>query len=391
LAVRAELARSAGSSSAHENLGRVLERARDYNQAFAAYEAATSKGGSDPLLMAARDRMRYRTTPEVAFGFMGRKDPAATSQQLRVGAALPFGSRHLVSVLGWHESLHDNLASADSSVAVLGASLVLASRQGATFTLGGTLYGDNKTPSYAGAPLRADQGLRAGATAQVSAPIGKHLLLNVRGDGQSPWTEAPVGVQNGGAASGVTARVFALPDSSGRIIVDSGVQARRLELAPLVGGGSRPGASQVLLWTGVDFVLRHDPTRVIRGEILDDSMVAPSGLADSTIVSLRHYELFGSTGQEFASRINLIDRAGLDNASLVIRDAFVGGRLGLDMRVGVGWERLNGRLVSQAGLSLLAAPTGGSRFSLSYDIAQETMTGIVGTRQTGWLMYHADI
>jgi hypothetical protein len=76
---------------------------------------------------------------------------------------------------------------------------------------------------------------------------------------------------------------------------------------------------------------------------------------------------------------------------LTIRDAFLGGRLGIDMRVGVGYERKHSRLVSQAGLSLLAAPTASSRVGISYDVAQETMTGLVGTRQTGWLMYHADL
>ena len=212
------------------------------------------------------------------------------------------------------------------------------------------------------------------------------------GELDNAWTEAPLAIQQGGAVTGLTGNLHVYPwPGSGRFIVASGAQARRLLLAPSIRGDERPSADQLLVWTGVDMVLRHDPARMLRGQILDDTLVRPTGLSDSVILSLRHYELFGDADPLFLSRVSLVDRSSIDNASLVLRDAFAQGRFGIDMRAGAGYDRLRSRILSQAGASFQWAPTAKSRVSLSYDVAHETTTGLGGTRQTGWLTYHADI
>ena len=61
------------------------------------------------------------------------------------------------------------------------------------------------------------------------------------------------------------------------------------------------------------------------------------------------------------SRIALAPRASIDNLSMVIRKVLARGRVGIDLRGGGGYDNERRRTLSQAGASLLIAPTWSSR------------------------------
>ena len=83
--------------------------------------------------------MRYRTTPELSGGFSLRSDPQAWAWRAQTGAALPFGARHSVGALAWHDGSYDwnanqvvgqSVLSKRGSVTGLGAQTLLALRSG---------------------------------------------------------------------------------------------------------------------------------------------------------------------------------------------------------------------------------------------------------------------
>jgi tetratricopeptide (TPR) repeat protein len=116
LSVRARLAVDDPSFDAKRDYGRALERDGDYGDALRSYEeaAAETVGAPDATLTAARDRMRYRLTPEIGADLRLRSDPTTTDEHLQVGAALPFASRHLVSIIASHERAQGGWPVADT-------------------------------------------------------------------------------------------------------------------------------------------------------------------------------------------------------------------------------------------------------------------------------------
>jgi hypothetical protein len=114
-------------------------------------------------------------------------------------------------------------------------------------------------------------------------------------------------------------------------------------------------------------------------------------VAESVTFGLRHYELFGRAAPEFERRLALLSRSSIDTMSLTTRSALWGGRLGLELRGGLGFERIHRDVVSQGGLTLSLAVNAASRVIASYDIAQETTTGLTGRRHSGWVAYHVDL
>lgn len=335
--------------------------------------------------------MRYRITPEVSAGLMARSDQTATARHLQAGVALPFGSRHLGSLLVWHDFLHGGYPAHDASASALNAALVLGARSGGALTLGGQVRSLNAAAMGADADREPRESVRLGGLLQVEAPLGRRVRIDFRGEIENQWTEAPISVKEGGAISGLTGHFFVFPlASTERVVIDVGMQARRIRLAPRDHTDIRPEASQLLAWFGVDLVLWHDPTRVLTGEILDDNLVRRTEVADSITLSLRHHELVGRSGADFSTRVALIDRASIDTGSLVVRNVLGGGRFAFDVRGGLGYDRIRRLALMQGGLSLLHASTVASRVSLSFDFAHET-TFMAGTRRTGWLTYHADL
>jgi tetratricopeptide (TPR) repeat protein len=392
LVVRAHLAAEQPSAAIQQDYGRALERGRDYRHALVAYQSATNLAGNpDASLAKARDRMRDKTTPEVGANIMLRSDPASTMWHLQGGVALPFGSRHLASLLAWHDLLHGGFPVAHTSVTGAVASLLLGTRWGGTIMLGGQAWAMKEIATDDGQLVRPAGDLQLGGVSEIDTPLGQRLRLNLHGELRNQWVEAPIAAQEGGSVTGVIGHLFVMPlRFEQRLVIDSGAQARQLSLAPRE-RGVEPKALQLLAWVGADVVLWHDPARVLNGESLDDRLVYPTELADSVALSYRHYELFGRADDTFATRIGLVDRSSVDMGSFVVRNALDGGRLGFDFRVGMGYDRRRTRALWQLGTSLFTALTARTRLGIAYDIAQESATGLTGTRQTGWLSFHADI
>jgi hypothetical protein len=238
-------------------------------------------------------------------------------------------------------------------------------------------------------PRSDRQTWRAGAQAEVDALLGAYAQINAHGGYDEQWAESPITIQEGGTADAVTAHFFLFPHDR-RLLLDAGTQLRRLTLAPRI-GDAEPHADQALFFIGGDIMLWNNPLRLLRGEFVDEHMLRRTYLNDAGVLSYRHYQLFSDSDPAFQSRIALAPRASIDNLSLAIRKVFARGRVGLDLRGGGGYDNERKRTLSQAGVSLLIAPTWFSRIGLSYDMSHETATGLSGTLHTGWVTYHADL
>jgi tetratricopeptide (TPR) repeat protein len=393
LSVRARLALDDPSVDAQQDYGRALERHGDYGAALRSYEAAADHAGApDVTLLTARDRMRYRLTPEVAGDLGVRSDPTTTAEHLQAGAALPFASRQLVSVVLSHDRAQGGWPVADTAVSTLAASLGLTARWGGRVVVGGTAREVSRVPMSNGLALQEAPQLHLGGVAEVDTPLGSALRLDVRGDLGCPWTEAPVAIRESGATTGLTGHLFVFPvPATERVIIDAGSQARRLWLAPGTTGAARPEASQLLSWAGADFIVWQEPTHALRGQILDENLQRQTDVAESVTFSLRHYELFGRSDSEFERRLAILSRSSIDGMSVMTRSALAGGRLGVELRGGLGYERIQRTVLSQGGLTLSLAVNRASRLVASYDIAQETITGLTGRRHSGWVAYHVDL
>jgi len=396
LAVRQGLAVDAPTGSNLNDYGRALERAADYPDARDEYTEALHAGAKDPQGTIARSalRMRLRMTPELAGAFSARSDSQANALRLQAGLALPFGERHAVSMVTWRDESRGGFPSASGSVTGLGAAVQLAARGGTSLIVGGDVrYGSASVSGNIAAggsvPASDRQIWRAGATTEADVPLGSHVQISVHGDYDEQWSEAPITIQEGGTVDDVTSHFFLFPRNR-RVLLDAGFQLRHLTLAPRI-GDFEPHADQALFFAGGDVVLWSSPARILRGEFVDERMLRRTYLNDAGILSYRHYQLFTDSEPSFQARVALAPRASIDNLSMVIRKVLARGRVGIDVRGGGGYDNERGRTLSQAGLSLLIAPTWSSRIALSYDMSHETATGLSGTLHTGWVTYHADL
>ncbi len=95
-------------------------------------------------------------------------------------------------------------------------------------------------------------------------------------------------------------------------------------------------AKQLLAWTGADLAVWTDYAHQAEGESLDDQLLRPTYLADSAVISYRHYEMWGESNAMFSARMSFAARASIDEVSVVARKALVHGRLALEARLGGG-------------------------------------------------------
>jgi tetratricopeptide (TPR) repeat protein len=402
LIVRQSLAQDEPSAANRRDYGRALERAADYQAARDQYGAALAASSGAPAdgLVDSYRRMQYRTTPELSAGGMIRSDPQAWAWHAQAGAALPFGTRHQLSTLFWHDEATDwraNLPNTNGgstlrgsgNVTGVGLALVAGLRTGASlFASTDARFSSDSASDDHGVVYRSSQHFQMGASMEVDVPIYGILDLNLHGDFNEQWADAPVTIHEGGTMTGVTGHVFLFPKSR-IVLVDTGAQVRRVSIDPLVPGLASPTAQQTLLFAGIDFNLWAAPAHIVRGEVLDDRMLRRTYLNDAGVLAYRHYELYTDLPPDF--RIGLAPRASADNLTLAIRKALPGGRAGFDIHGGGGYDNQRRRALTQAGGSLVLAFNWWSRLVASYDMARETATGLPGTLQVGWLTYHADI
>ncbi len=408
LQVRRSLAEDLPTAAHQKDYGRALERASNFRAASHEYHAAltataTAGDGPDNTLVVSYDRMRYRTTPEVAAGGQVRSDPQAWSWRAQTGGAVPFGAHHQVGALIWRDDAQDwnanhtltpgmNAVREIGSVTGGGAYVMFGHRSGGSLLLGAdarysTARGEDGSGLQTYGPRRETS---FGGNTELDAPIGKNVQVNVHGDLNEQWNDAPVTVEEGGKMTGVTAHLYLFPKDR-LFLFDGGVQERHLTLRPINPGDASPASNQTLAWGGLDFNLWSDGTRLVRGESLDERMVRRTALNDAGVLTYRHYELFASMPPEFYSRISLYKRASIDNGSFIFRKVIAGGRVGFEVHGGLGYDNVQDQTLEQGGTAIVWASSWSTRLLVTYDIVHQTTIGLPGTLQIGWVTFHADL
>ena len=214
--VRYFLAQDAPTGANHYDYGRALERGADYAAARDAYANALHAGASDPdevLATAEEKRMRLRMSPEVAGGLSGREDSQAEALRAQAGAVLPFGPRHSVSLLAWRDDSRGGFPSASGSVTALGSTLQLAARNGASLVVGADIRYSNADVTANGLviPSWTTVLARRGRSSRPKPRWDWYMQINVHGDYNEQWSEAPITIQEGGIVDGITTHFFAYP------------------------------------------------------------------------------------------------------------------------------------------------------------------------------------
>jgi tetratricopeptide (TPR) repeat protein len=371
--IRSFLATTPDHPRAQEMLAWFEEAQGDLGGALASYRRASEIGTAATSVTKALDRLDRLRAPELAARMTASSDPGASSLGVVTGAAVPFGTAHHVAIATWHEVARhgDRRAYAGE----LSAALVLQARD---------------SRAIAGAKLGLfDGGVHPAAFGSATTTIlGGHLQLAIDGELNSVWHETPLAVLEGGRVDGVTAHAYGI-FAHNRIVTDTGVQVRRLALEETMVGSAT--AEQLLAWAGLDVALWTNFESHASGESLDDDLLRPAYLADSIVLSYRHYEMRGDANPMFASRIGLADRASIDEVSAVARKAFGAGRFAVDAHAGGGRDWARKLYLTRAGGALWFAASSRSRLTLSFDIAKESTGAFTGERRSGWMAYHVDL
>jgi hypothetical protein len=400
LETRRSLSDDLPSVAYDRDYGRALERASSFAAARDRYGRAIteSSGQADSTLVTSYQRMVYRTTPELAAGASVRSDPQAWAWRLQAGAAVPFGTRHSFGVTAWHDASNDwhanqvvgpNVLAKKGTVTGLGTQLLLVRRTGASLLVGADARytRGSGTDSNGVEHLSGQGGFNFGAQAEGAADLSSYAHVNIHADLNEQWNEAPITVHEGGAMTGATGHLYLYPKNR-MVLFDGGAQARQLSISAQ-GTPDRPTAKQLLMWGGIDFNLWAVAARLVRAEALDEKLVRRVYLNDAGVLAYRHYELVTDSSPDF--RITLAPRASIDNGTLVLRKALAGGRIGIDIHGGGGYDHIQDHVLVQAGGAFVFAASWSMRLQASYDLARETATGLLGTLQIGWLTFHADI
>lgn len=355
---------------------RALERVYDLPGALSRYREARALGV--PELDGDIDRIHGRVAPEVGGGVQMRDDGSGTVAGWQAGANLGLGRRTRVAFNLAQE------ASSGAALPLLGEDRTIS---GALWLMRSNHHGDRYGAAVTG---RQSERFGGGVGASIAAMSSqdRSLQFQLRGDWGQAWRESATTVREGGVVDAASLVAYK-STAHGKLLFSVGLQGRRLGLSP------RPGemelhAAQVLGVAGADYTLTSDPTRLARGEILGDEMLAPRSLTSAVVLSYRHYELTGD--DPFGERLSLVTRSSLDELSATAsRVLDRKGRLAGEVRGGIGhdWARQGERY--RAGASLMLSLTRWSRFTFDYDVATETTTGLVGNRHAGQAVLHVDL
>jgi hypothetical protein len=373
-----------GDPRVQADYGRVLERSGDEAGALRAYRHARELSASGPTaeLDAAIERMKGRTAPEVGAPLAVTTDPGATSSRVQAGAAVACGSGRRLALLGTRYDANSRSSQDATASAALALSFVRHGA-GASWTLGPRLH----VISPRGA--RTDVG--AGGAFAGRAAFGRALEAEGGAGVETPWDEAPIAVLHGGRTTAAEGHLYS-PWFSRRLLLQIGARRRRLSiLNPDSRATRRPEAWQSLWVAGADVILWTRPGAAVRGEMLDEALVAPTTLSSAFTLGYRHYDESTRTSPEFAAHIGLAPRASVDEASVAVTLAPPQGRLGIDLRAGLADDSARGARAWRAGGAVIWAPESAIRFALGYEQASEVVTSLVGLRRTGWLSFHVDL
>jgi Flp pilus assembly protein TadD len=377
LALRTQLAKDRAEDPndilAH---ARALERAGESSAALARYREARALGVTE-----AQDgihRLEPRFAPKLGGGLTMQNDPTGTIAAWAAGATLPLGGHLRLSLSTMAEQTSGGMGVPEKAMSSATGWAIATGRSGRLLAVGTTMRLDD-----------AASGRVGGSAIAQSSPV-RDFQVQVRGDLGVPWHESATTMRDDGVMDTLGAQVFFKSQiSSRRILASVGTQARQLALEPRVGLPMTP-ALQLFGSAGVDIMLSATGDRAVRGESFDREMVVPRGLTPATVVSYRHYE--ASSDNPFGARLVLVERSSIDELSGLVRHVFDrGGRLGGELRGGLGYDWA--RYVQQwrAGASLLLSASAWSRLTVDYDVASESGTGLTGRRHLGSVVLHVDL
>jgi hypothetical protein len=265
----------------------------------------------------------------------------------------------------------------------LALTLVQRGGTGASWALGPRVY--------AVSPRTAHRSLGVGGVIEGRAPLSPTLEADGTAEIETPWDEAAVAVLHGGRTTAAEGHLYSHAFSR-RLLLQAGARARQLSILDAEpGSGSRPQAWQSLWLAGADAVLWRGRSGAVSGEMLDESLIAPTTLSSAMTVAYRHYDVSSRTTPEFATIIGLVPRAIVDEASITTTLAAPGGRLGIELRAGLARDFAREDRMWRAGGSLIWAPTRATRFALGYEGANEVASGLVGRSSAGRVSFHADL
>lgn len=364
---------------------RVLERSRQGGAALSAYRRARALTADDSAqdLDAAIERMRGRTALEVAAPLLAMSDPDARSSGLQAGVSIPFGAQHHVTLLGRTLEAEARIGPAASRSTVIGVTLA---------RLPGTRVWWMAGPRVHIASRRGEAGNEStfGGAVAGRAVLGPSVEADASAEWEGGWDESAATTLHGGRASAAEGRVYA-HGFARRLILQAGARTRRLTVLAGPLDEERPEARQHLWVAGADFVAWRDPRYGLQGEMLDDALLTPAVLTSALTFGYRHYDVTSTSDPAFTTRIALAPRARVDEASVSGMLASAGGRVGIDVRAGLGRDAARGARLWRAGAGLHWAPTAMTRITLQLERAMDLAAGFSGERREGRLSLHVDL
>ena len=349
--------------------------------------------------MTSYNRMRYRTSPELTAGASVRSDPQAWAWRLQAGASLPFGIRNHLAFMALHDISGDwranqvvgaNVFDKNGSITTLASQLFLG-YWGEGYLLAG-LDGRFSTASGVTADgqtlLGTNRSIDIGGHGELDVTPLRFMRVNVHIDINEQWYEAPIAVHEGGTMTGAISHVYLYPKTRW-VLFDGGASVRQLSLRPRRRGSRSRRADQLLAWAGLDFNLWTSYTRIVKQRSHGRTAGAARVHERRAGASYRNYQLFTESQPDF--RISLAPRASINNGSVIFRKVLFGGRAGLDLHGGGGWDNYRHHTLAQAGGGITVATGWRTRVLATYDLAYETATGLSGTLHIGWLTFHVDL
>jgi tetratricopeptide (TPR) repeat protein len=364
--------------------GRVLERSGRVAEALRAYRRARdlATGAAVAQLDAAIDRTRGQTALEIGTPLSVISDPDADASTLEAGAAVPVGAGNHLALLAARSAAAGRKTPYETEAAAIALALVRPRGAGPSWSLGPSLH----VISPKGGAARD---LAVGGVATCRTSLGPAFEADLRADFESPWDDAAVTVLHGGRTSAVEGHLYAHALSR-RLLFQVGGRRRRISILATDRRSPRPDAWQTL-WIGGADVVAWRSAAAIRGEMLDEALIAPMSLHSAVTLAYRHYGVWTQTTPEFATLVDLAPRGSVDEASVATTLASVGGRLGLELRAGLAHDSARRAREWRAGGSFIWSPFTAARLALGYEEANELATGLAGQRRTGRLSFHVDL
>jgi hypothetical protein len=383
--VRSDLAlESPDDPRIQADYGRVLERSGDDSGALRAYRRARGLSAYPSALEldAAIERMRGRTAVEVGTPAALMSDPDATASRIQLGASVPLGSRYYMVLLGSHYAANGRTIPERTTADAIAFCFSSPRGAGATWTAGPSMHA---TSPASGAKIDA----AAGGAIAGRVPIGPRVEVDGKAEVEVPWDETAITVLRGGRTTVAEGHVY-LHGFSRRLLLQAGARRRGLSIAARDPRSARPESWQSLWLAGADVVLWARPRAAVRGEMLDETLTAPTTMSSAVTVAYRHYDLSSQTTPEFTALIGLVPRGLVDEGSIVSTVASPGGHVGLELRGGVARDSERNSRLSRGGGSLVWAPASTTRLAFGYDEATEFASGFIGRSRAGRLSVHVD-